>query len=100
MRCLPNEEESIKLMPYIAGKRPLSDLVDAEKLMLQLSQLERCESRLSTFCYKFTVAENLVQLQRVLEVRELAIQQVRSHAFPSKIYQLILHPEWCYYYFG
>lgn len=81
IKCLPNEEERIKLMPYMDGKRPLSDLVPAEQLMLELAIMNRAESRLHSFSCTFTLTEDLDEVTTVLENRHTAVEQVRT--FPS-----------------
>lgn len=44
LKCLPSADEALKLAPYLAGTRPLSDLVPAERFLLELHRVPQARA--------------------------------------------------------
>jgi hypothetical protein len=76
LQCLPTSDELLKLQPYLAGKRPMSDLAPAERFIMELSKVPQIEMRLTTFRHKFTIPESLDDMAAVIRNRMEAINQV------------------------
>lgn len=76
VKCLPTQEESIKLQPYLAGKRPLTDLALVERFVLDLARIPQVELRLNTYAFKFSLPEMLHETRGILENRKAAMEQV------------------------
>lgn len=77
LQCLPTADEVLKLAPYVAGQRPLSDLTSAEMFVLELSKVPQIEMRLTTFRYKFSIPEDMETAFQIVAIRKKAIAEVR-----------------------
>lgn len=77
LQCLPTADEVLKLAPYVAGQRPLSDLTSAEMFVLELSKVPQIEMRLTTFRYKFSIPEDMETAFQIVKTRKKAMEEVR-----------------------
>ena len=77
-KCLPTDDEKLKLAPYRSGARSLKDLAPVEKFLLDLSNVPQIEERLKTFGFAFSVPETLAETKAVLVTRRDAAVQVRT----------------------
>ena len=83
LKCLPTTDEALKLEPYVAAKRPLSDLAPVERFLLELAKIPQIEQRLATYAFRFTVPEALQEAKAVLVNRAAAMDQARLRAMLS-----------------
>jgi Formin Homology 2 Domain len=88
LKCLPTADELLKLQPYLAGTRPISDLAPAELFILELAKLPQIDLRMSTFRYKYSIPESLESAFRVVTCKKKAVEQVRAHPCRSCIHAL------------
>lgn len=84
LKCLPTTDEAIKLEPYVAGKRPLSDLAPVERFLLELAKIPQIQQRLETYTFKFSVPETMQEAKAVLVNRAAAMEQARAAACSAR----------------
>ncbi|XP_065510386.1 formin-like protein 3 isoform X4 [Caloenas nicobarica] len=90
MRFLPTEAEAKALRQYERERKPLEELADEDRFMLQFSKVERLPQRMAIMAFLGNFAENLQMLTPQLNAIIAASASVKSSQKLKRMLEIIL----------
>uniref|UniRef100_A0A8B9PEW3 FH2 domain-containing protein n=1 Tax=Apteryx owenii TaxID=8824 RepID=A0A8B9PEW3_APTOW len=90
MRFLPTEAEAKALRQYERERKPLDELADEDRFMLQFSKVERLPQRMAIMAFLGNFAENLQMLTPQLNAIIAASASVKSSQKLKHMLEIIL----------
>ncbi|XP_068777536.1 formin-like protein 3 isoform X2 [Struthio camelus] len=90
MRFLPTEAEAKALRQYERERKPLEELADEDRFMLQFSKVERLPQRMAIMAFLGNFAENLQMLTPQLNAIIAASASVKSSQKLKHMLEIIL----------
>ncbi|KAM6330804.1 formin-like protein 3 isoform 4-T4 [Alca torda] len=90
MRFLPTEAETKALRQYERERKPLEELADEDRFMLQFSKVERLPQRMAIMAFLGNFAENLQMLTPQLNAIIAASASVKSSQKLKHMLEIIL----------
>ncbi|KAM9265034.1 formin-like protein 3 [Morus bassanus] len=90
MRFLPTEAEVKALRQYERERKPLEELADEDRFMLQFSKVERLPQRMAIMAFLGNFAENLQMLTPQLNAIIAASASVKSSQKLKRMLEIIL----------